>query len=372
MKICVLTISILSMVFGCGSDENSAPLAEQHQSEGCMSSEMLLEWKMYLESTDDGLWEGDSHKSVVYNSTAQYCDTSGQVLEVFRPSSFCEYDDNVYIADAATFQIIACDSNGSVLWRTGGRGEGPGHFTMMTSIAAVNNYIFALNPGLSRIEVFHRETGEYSHSFPFIAAEDIIALNDSTIAVGSRMGTGGDICVLDVEGDILKEFGETETVDYYSIPRSDLMRLCADDSGRICIYNRYEGLLAIYDIESEACLFRGSRTYPATPEPPREMINEDGEKRLVFFPIGGNAYTGPHGAINIIICNIMQDGTFISDPTYLDYAPITAVDRYDWEGNYLDSYCLPDSCINRVLYLPDGRIIARNYVEGSIKIFSNE
>ncbi len=45
---------------------------------------------------------------------------------------------------------------------------------------------------------------------------------------------------------------------------------------------------------------------------------------------------------------------------------VTAVDRYDWDGSYLDSYCLPDTSINYVAGLPDGRVVARNFAEGII------
>ncbi|MCK5134005.1 MAG: hypothetical protein KAR40_17885 [Candidatus Sabulitectum sp.] len=65
----------------------------------------------------------------------------------------------------------------------------------------------------------------------------------------------------------------------------------------------------------------------------------------------------------------MDDGSFISDPEYLDFAPVTAVDRYDWDGNYLDSYCLPDSCINFVSSLNNNKLVAMNFAEGVLCLF---
>ncbi|MCK5841113.1 MAG: hypothetical protein KAH31_03015 [Candidatus Sabulitectum sp.] len=91
-----------------------------------------------------------------------------------------------------------------------------------------------------------------------------------------------------------------------------------------------------------------------------------GEERTMFFPIGGNVFCGPEGMLNVVVCNYMDDGSFVSDPDYLDFAPVTAVDRYDWAGSYLDSYCLPDSSLNYVAGLPDGRVVARNFAEGII------
>ena len=144
------------------------------------------------------------------------------------------------------------------------------------------------------------------------------------------------------------------------------MRICVSANGKVALFNRYEGLLVIYDSATEECVYRGSRNYPASPTPPEDFINSSGEERTMFFPVGGNVFCGPEGMLNVVVCNYMDDGPFISDPEYLDFAPVTAVDRYDWDGSYLDSYCLPDSSINYVAGLPDGRVVARNFAEGII------
>ncbi|PIE53637.1 hypothetical protein CSA37_00280 [Candidatus Fermentibacteria bacterium] len=329
-------------------------------------------WISYFESSDNGLWENDTLKHITYKREGHLSTSSGEEVSVFRPYSMCVYDGNIYITDAGVYQIVALDEGYSELWRAGDQGEGPGHFTMMTSLAATKDFVLALNSGLSRVEVFDRETGDYSHSFQFMGAEDIITIDDSTVAIGSRMNSDGDIHIVDVHGDILQSFGVTETLEYHNIPRSDLMRLAYDSNGRICIFNRYEGRLAIYDIDSEECIYRGSRSYPSEPRGPLSLISENGEERQVYFPIGGNVFLGYENTINVVLCNVMQDRSFISDPEYLDYAPVTLIDRYNWEGSYLDTYCLPDSCISHVTMLSEDMMIGRNYAEGAIKVFSVE
>ena len=89
----------------------------------------------------------------------------------------------------------------------------------------------------------------------------------------------------------------------------------------------------------------------------------------MFFPIGGNIFLGSEGMLNVVVCNYMEDGSFLSNPDYLDFAPVTAIDRYNWDGDYLDSYCLPDSCINYVSKLSSNKYVAINFAEGILCLF---
>ena len=370
---CLVVLFLSFMTISCSS--NSSEIDESTLSSSSLDSSNSLgdaiihEWVSYLQSSDQGLWEESANSILFYRNDGPFIDEELPEPAIYRPYAVCSFEDTVYVTDTAKYQIVALDGNGSVLWKAGGEGEGPGHFTMMTSLAVSKNYIAALNYAQSRIEFFNKD-GSFSHSTGFVGAEDIVAISDSLFAVASSMEHGGDIHILDPNDGVLSSFGEVETIHYANIPRSDLLRLCSGPNGILCLYNRYEGLLAIYDIYTKECLFRGSRNYPASPEPPREERNSSGETRMAFFPIGGNTFVGPDGMLNVVICNLMEDGSFISDPEYLDFAPITAIDRYDWEGNYLDSYCLPDSCINYVTCLPDGRIIGRNFAEGTLREFS--
>ncbi len=323
----------------------------------------IAEWKEYLESSDDGLWEDMKEHSLEYRYLGYFCEEQDLEPEIYSPFAVCSFADTIYVTDASTKQVVALDSEGSVLWKAGSPGEGPGHFGQMTTLAASRRYVAVLNRSLRRIEFFNRD-GSFSHNIQFAEPQDITALDDTTFLVASSFEPGGDIHIVDSDSGIVRSFGEVAINLYEGLFRVDLMRICAGGNDRVALFNRYEGLLAIYDIDSEECIYRGNREYPATPSPPRAFTTESGEERMVMFPIGGNAFRGPEGMLNVVVCNYMDDGSFISDPDYLDFAPITAVDRYDWDGNYLDSYCLPDSSINYVTLLPDGGLVARNFAEG--------
>ena len=350
-----------------GNAESTPDIAEDSSSIG-VSVAIINEWTEYMQSSDIGLWEDNLEHTISYRYLGHLYDEEDLDIPVYSPFAVCCYSDTIFVTDASTKQIVAMDSEGSVLWKAGGQGEGPGEFSIVTTLAVSGKYVAALNIHLSRVELFHRD-GSFANSIQINRPQDIVALNDTTFVVASTEEQGGDLHIVNASRGIVRSFGEANRDQYDGILRPDLMRLCIGGDGRIAIFNRYEGLLSIYDIETEECLYSGSREYPATPTPPQSIIGSDGESHTVFFPIGGNVFPGSEGMLNVVVCNYMDDGSFISDPEYLDFAPVTGVDRYDWDGIYLDSYCLPDSCINHVSILPENRMVGSNFAEGVLCLF---
>lgn len=361
---------LILLLIACGGGEGEYSENEVDSGENVstvISSDPveMSEWTEYLQSSDTGLWEDDpEHIKVISSVNPMYGDLDE--IQVYSPFAVCCYSDTIFVTDASTCEILALREDGSVVWRAGGEGEGPGEFSMITTLAASSRYIAASNIHLGRIELFSRD-GSYEKSIQFERAQDIVFLDDSTFIVGSTEEQGGDFHIVDATLGIVESFGEVNVDDYDEVLRPDLIRLCLNTDGRrIAAFNRYEGLLAIYDLPSRECIYRGSREYPAAPTPPVEHITDTGESRLIYFPIGGNVFLGSEGMLNVVVCNYMEDGSFLSDPEYLDFAPITAIDRYDWDGNYLDSYCLPDSCLNYVTLLSDDRMVAKSFAEGTL------
>lgn len=368
-SVTLFTIAFLAL-FSCSS-ESRREISNELVSSGIASiacDSTSYAWKAFLESSDDGLWEGDNEHFVSYNNIILITDPEAVRPVVYNPFAICSFGDTIYISDAATQKILAIDKTGNLLWEAGGHGEGPGEFPSVSTLTASSQYVVALNNHLSRIEFFYRD-GVFSHSLVIPGAQDITTINDTTFVVGSTYADGGDLHIITSTQNTIQSFGEAPLNTYTEIPRSDLMRLCYNGYDRVAVFNRYEGLLAIYDITTEECVFEGRRNYPMTIQPPTP-IGTEGRHR--HTPIGGNCFLGSEGMINVVIPNVMNDSTFISTPEYLDYAPITAIDRYDWDGNYLDSYCLPDSCINYVTMISDDTLAVLNYKESSIKIIFSE
>lgn len=369
----ITTLLLIFLWTACGQEGSGNSEATNENTEGSLNNSVntsvIDDWTEYMQSSDNGLWEDQPEHSNIYSFLGHLYDEESLEIPVYSPFAVCCYSDTIFVTDASTKEVVALDANGAVLWKAGGEGEGPGEFSIVTTLAVSRKYIAALNIHLSRVELFNRD-GSFANSFSITRPQDIVALNDTTFLIGSTEEQDGDLHILNTNRGIIRSFGQANMHHYDRMLRPDLMRLCIGGDGRVAIFNRYEGLLSIYDIETEESIFIGSREYPSDPTPPEPYTADNGETQLVFFPIGGNAFLGPEGMLNVIICNYMDDGSFISDPDYLDFAPVTGVDRYDWDGNYLDSYCLPDSCINFVSVVPDeNRLIGRNFTEGVLCVF---
>ncbi len=364
----ILMSSLLFLGFACAEEENAIEAglvdAEILSSSG-VSPSVVDDWVEYFQSSDNGLWEDSVEHHLSYREMGHLYDEDNIDVPVYSPFAVCCYSDTIFVTDAITKEIVALDIDGNVLWKTGGEGEGPGEFSLITTLAVSAMYVAAPNIHLGRVDLFHRD-GSFFRCYPIDRPQDIVTLDDTTFIVGSTEAQGGDFHLLNAHQGFIRSFGRANMNHYDGLLRPDLMRLCSNGE-RIAVFNRYEGLLAIYDIETEECIFMGSRDYPAEPTPPQSFTNSEGDTRTVFFPIGGNAFLGPEGMLNVIVCNYMDDGTFISDPEYLDFAPVTGIDRYDWNGTYLDSYCLPDSSINFVSGIASlNQLVGVNFAEDVI------
>lgn len=77
-------------------------------------------------------------------------------------------------------------------------------------------------------------------------------------------------------------------------------------------------------------------------------------------------FIGPFGELNIVFRNLMYNGEMLNPDNLSDYTPVTVLDRFSTNGQYLDSYCLPDSEINIVSYNGNGYMVAIQSPTGTI------
>ncbi|MCK5131481.1 MAG: hypothetical protein KAR40_04950 [Candidatus Sabulitectum sp.] len=369
MRYCLISV-ILLIILACGggNEDSSADVADGQTGSISQVDSVTAEWLEYIQSSDDGLWEGNAEHLVSCFYSGNLTDPEALDPIVYKPYALCTSGDTVFVTDAATQEIVALNSAGELLWRAGGEGEAPGHFPRISTLTASRRYVAASNYYLGRIEFFNRD-GSFSHSLTFAGAEDIAAIDDTTFAVASTGEPGGSIHIINCEEGIVRSFGEAEMIHFKDVPRMDLMLLCLSNDNRLAVFNRYEGLLAIYDLTTEESLYRGSREYPALPQEPVSFTNSNGQTQRMFFTVGANPFLGPEGMLNIVFPGYMEDGSFFSDPENTDFAPVTAIDRYDWDGNYLDSYCLPDSSLSSTALLPGNRLVVKNYSEGNLRLY---
>ena len=109
-----------------------------------------------------------------------------------------------------------------MLWKTGAKGEGPGEFSRLSSLAVSSRYLAVLNYRLSRIEFFERD-GSFASSINLVGAQDIAAISHSTFIVASAGEPGGGLHIVNPEIGVIRSFGEAELEHYNEFTRSDLI-----------------------------------------------------------------------------------------------------------------------------------------------------
>ena len=103
-----------------------------------------------------------------------YGDTKKVLLGPLIKDIAVDEQGQVYIADYRKKEIHVYHSNGSFNLSIGREGKGPGEFQMIWDINVLNNKLFVLDYGQSKISVFDVETSQHRAEF------DISLNNDST------------------------------------------------------------------------------------------------------------------------------------------------------------------------------------------------
>lgn len=96
-------------------------------------------------------------------------------------------DGSVYVADMGTMEILAFSESGSLVWRSGGPGDGPGEFRTLYRIAAASDgTIYAFDPSANAVSQFS-STGAFLHrrqmSFGFSKMDDLVVGPDGRLAI---------------------------------------------------------------------------------------------------------------------------------------------------------------------------------------------
>lgn len=299
----------------------------------------LEKWSAFASSSDEGLWANDYSKKIEVIRADTYGGEYDLTPPFFNASFIAVYGDTIYVADGSKETLVAMDSNGEKLWSTGQLGEGPGDFLMIGSIARHSDVIAVCNNSNSRLDFFSID-GTYLSSIPVSGPQNVLLLSDSTGLVASKSQSGGNIHFFNRITGIERSFGESEWERFpYNYPRRDLF-IAYHSMGRVACVSQFEDNLFIYDLETGETLHSGTRDFPTSPS---------GDSNGTIFTIYATIFLGPDSMINIPVPNIMTNGEYMGSGGS-SHTPVTIIDRYNWDGNYLDSYLLPDSMLGGIVY----------------------
>jgi len=114
-------VCIISL--GCTEHNSSSDYGEQTSS---AEADTLLKWKEYFQSSSDGLWEDSCQYNLVITRIHEFGGEEDLNPIFYKPGFVHMMGDTLLITDEATQSLVCMDTTGTLLWKFGEAGEGPG------------------------------------------------------------------------------------------------------------------------------------------------------------------------------------------------------------------------------------------------------
>ena len=121
--------------------------------------------------------------------------------------------------------------------------------------------------------------------------------------------------------------------------------------------SQYESKIIICDLSDRTSICVPIRELPFDVTEP-EIEVTGGLLNGVYYPLLRSVFMGPEGEINVAVTNIKADGRMAGSSSTDRSLPFTVIDRYNLSGEYLSTYCLPDSDLLNISYDGEGYIAA--------------
>ncbi|MCK5133811.1 MAG: hypothetical protein KAR40_16880 [Candidatus Sabulitectum sp.] len=316
-------------------------------------------WKAWAESSSEGLWENDENKAV---NPAEVYSFGGESTTdiIYEPLDADIAGDTLFVTDWALHQVVCFKTDGTILWRCGEHGEGPGHFSDIGNIAVGEDVVAVCNRSLGRVDILDRFSGEWKYSIPVAWPYDVDISGD-TLAVASVV--------------------ESDLISLFSISNGEFLSGMGagfwDDNaiGRLAIHGNanlniaFDGelvLLSSYFQKSAAVFSASSGELVA-------MIDRD-------MPVQkGHPHDNGAGAtvvsVYVVDCGIKDDivymvlGSYDENVGEKEPSDITIMDRYNLDGAYLDSIVLPQR-IDAIDFSEDMLVATDTYYDCVVLVYS--
>lgn len=113
---------------------------------------------------------------------------------------------NIYLSDAMDYSLKRFDSQGNLIKKAGGKGQGPGEFMAPRLLDCSENYLYATDQDFRGLKVFDRELNFVRNIMIKMLVSDLRILSDSEIAVTSLpMLEKPAVFIFDQEGKLVRE-----------------------------------------------------------------------------------------------------------------------------------------------------------------------
>lgn len=363
--LCILGLLSTIILFACSRSvpQEINPLDDSLQA----FQDTLQKWEEYMESSADGLWEDSAQYVLDIERIHVFGGEENPNPPFYDPLFVHVIGDTLLISDEATQSLVCMDTTGTVLWKFGERGEGPGYFAGIGQVDVCGDTIAVINNGLSFIELLNRD-GTLIGRLSIERPQDVAFIDSRRLLVFSKKQSGGDVHLLDIEADsILFSFGDAEWEEWPNNgSRYEIWGLYIEPD-RVAYLSHFEKKLVFANITDNTSYWTDIRKLPFDITPSSFAYDaETNTQGGVSFPLYRSMFIGPFGELNIVFRNLMYNGEMINRDNLSDYTPVTVFDRFSVNGEYLDSYCLPDSVINSAYYNYNGYMAAIQSTTGTI------
>ncbi len=118
---------------------------------------------------------------------------------------------NIYLSDAMDYSLKRFDSQGNLIKKGGGKGQGPGEFMAPRLLDCSENYLYATDQYFRGLKVFDSELNFVRNVMIKMLVSDLKILSDSEIAVTSLpMFEKPAVFIFDQEGKLTREIKYSE------------------------------------------------------------------------------------------------------------------------------------------------------------------
>ncbi len=350
-ELAVIALVTAALSTGCGEGSAEEVSVIDTVEELPAVPDSVAGWIDWAEESGEGLWEDDSHRFILEESIVY----GGQEIPpFFNVDGLCFKGDTMFVSDPADQSLAAVSlTTGEQIWKIGEEGEGPGRFNGISEIAAGSSRIAVCNMGNNRITLLDF-SGELFAEIAMQCPFDVIWHGDSLYALS--LAESKPLSIYTAEGELLSSCGDLpEELSYISYANKHLHGVISPD-GNVLVISRFVGGIWEIDPATGSTELLADLVFPQG-----EMVNDLASGS--FTILSRDIFIGPDGMVNVILPVFTENGGSLGDGGEL--LQKTAIHRYNWDGEYLDSWVM-DGIVGVMLIHNEHLFSADRYADGTV------
>lgn len=169
---------------------------------------------------------------------------------------------NIYVTDAMDYSLKKFNSQGKLIKKAGGKGQGPGEFMAPRSLGSSQKYLYVVDQHLLGLHVFDLELN-FKHRLPLkFPVDDLKVLSDSQLAVSTiSINRPPRIYIFDSAAKLVKEIIYCDKI----LPlMMDMISFDFDSQGNLFLAYSYQDKIEKFNEEQKrlwtASLFKGKKS----------------------------------------------------------------------------------------------------------------